>query len=429
MSVLQREWRRLRQSLLARNAGWMLVGQGTGVVLQVAYFVALARLIGATEYGMFVGAFAFAGLVSQYASLGSGTVLLQYVAGDSAAFPRYWGNVLLSCLSTSAVLITGLYFIAPRLLSPSTAKLVIFAAISNCLFAPLTEQTARVFQCFEKMKITALLNLLTNLMRTVTVFCMLWYMHHATALEWAIATTIVSGIAAVIAVCMVMKLYGRPEFAPKLLVRHGLEGFGYSFASSTMSVYNDVDKTMLSHYGMNYANGIYSMAYRVIDMATIPIYSVREAVLPRLFSHGRSGIHEAFSMSMRLLKRVFPLSVLIAIILFIAAPLIPHIAGKGFSESILALRWLCLIPVLRSIHIMIGSVLTGAGLQHYRTAAQIVAAAFNLAANLWFIPRFGWHGAAWTSLMTDAALCLLTWGVLFFIAFRHKVKGSRTYAN
>jgi len=50
---------------------------------------------------------------------------------------------------------------------------------------------------------------------------------------------------------------------------HGWEGIGYSFASSTTSIYNDIDKTMLSHYGMNFANGVYTMAYRIIDIATM----------------------------------------------------------------------------------------------------------------------------------------------------------------
>lgn len=151
--------------------------------------------------------------------------------------------------------------------------------------------------------------------------------------------------------------------------------------------------------------------------------------MPRLFRHGRSGIHEALGVSMRLLKRVLPLSAIVAVVLFFTAPLIPHIAGKGFSESVSALRWLCLIPVFRSIHIMIGIVLTGAGLQHYRTAAQIGAAAFNFGVNLWFIPHFGWRGAAWSSLMTDAGLCLLTWSVLFFVVLRHERNECYVYGD
>jgi O-antigen/teichoic acid export membrane protein len=178
---------------------------------------------------------------------------------------------------------------------------------------------------------------------------------------------------------------------------------------------------------MNAANGIYSMAYRVVDMATIPIYSIREAALPRLFKNGRTGIAASRALSYRLLRRAFPFSVLLAMGMWLGAPLIPMLVGHGFAESVSALRWLCLIPVFRCVHIMIGSVLTGAGLQSYRTVAQVTAAALNAVLNLWAIPRLGWMGAAWASLITDGTLCVLTWGMLQVLGSRvSKMEGQLT---
>ncbi len=412
MNAFRQEGKRLPGSSLARNAGWLFAGQGAGFCLQALYFIMLARLLGATQYGIFAGAFAFTGLVAQYASLGSGTLLLQYVSKDKTAFARFWGNILLSTLAVGAALILALRILAPWALNPASARLVLLAAGSNCLLAPLTEQTARIFQCFDRMRVTALLNLLTNLVRALAVLAMFWKMHHANAWQWALASTAVSALAAALAVAMVVRCFGMPRFSLRLFFKHGWEGFGYSFASSTMSVYNDFDKTMLSHFGMNAANGIYTMAYRMIDVATIPIYSIREAALPRLFKHGREGIAEAKTLAYRLLKRALPLSVLLALGLFLGAPLIPKLLGSGFAESVPALRWLCLIPVFRCVHILVGSVLTGAGLQRYRTGAQLSVAVLNVALNFWAIPHFGWKGAAWASLVADGALCLLTWAVL-----------------
>jgi O-antigen/teichoic acid export membrane protein len=427
MKPILREIEMLRASILVRNTGWMVAGQGCGVLLQAVYFVLLARLLGASEYGVFAGAYAFTGLVAQYGSLGSGTLLLQYVSINRSAFAVYWGNILISVFVVSGGLIAALCCLAPQLLNSSSAGLVVFAAFSNCLFAPLTEQTARIFQCFEKMHVTMALNLLTNLMRALVALWMFCTLHHATAWQWAFASTIVSAVATAISVGAVCVCFGSPRFVPRLFIRHGLEGLGYSFASSTTSIYNDVDKTMLSHYGMNAANGVYSMAYRVVDIATIPIYSIREAVLPRLFRHGRDGIRNACDLSYRLLRRALPFSFLVGCCMFVAAPLIPRIAGSEFAESVMVLRWLCLIPVLRSVHILLGSVLTGAGMQSYRTAGQLTAAGINFGLNLWAIPHYGWLGAAWTSLIADGTLCVLTWGILHRFALK-KCEPERRYA-
>jgi O-antigen/teichoic acid export membrane protein len=418
MNVIEREIRKLRNSTLARNAGWMLAGQGTGLVLQAVYFVVLARLLGAGQYGAFVGAFAFTGLLSSYCSLGSGLILLRHVSAKPDAFSGYWGNIFISVCGAGGVLVAVLAFAAPHFLNSASAPLVIFAAISNCLFAPLIEQTARIFQCFQKMRVTVVLNLLTNCMRALTAAGMLFGLHHATARQWAIASTLVTGAAAIIACTTVMASYGRPSFSLSLFLKHGMEGLGFSFAASTTTVYNDVDKTMLSHYGMNAANGIYSMAYRVVDIATMPIYSIREAVYPKLFQHGKEGVADAAELTNRLLKRTVPVSIIIALITFFAAPLIPRFLGPGFAESVAALRWLSVIPVFRCVHIMVGSVLTGAGMQGYRTLAQLAVALLNLVLNVYAIPRFGWLGAAWASIITDGTLCVLTWGILHGIVLR-----------
>jgi len=53
--------------------------------------------------------------------------------------------------------------------------------------------------------------------------------------------------------------------------------FVFAVSGSTTSAYNDFDKVMLGHYGMTVANGIYSMAYRVINIATMPIQSIEAA--------------------------------------------------------------------------------------------------------------------------------------------------------
>ena len=237
-------------------------------------------------------------------------------------------------------------------------------------------------------------------------------LHRATALQWVVASAVVSAMAAIAAVSMVTVKFGAPKVIPRLFLKRGVEGAEYAISASADTAYNDLDKTMLSHYGMSAANGIYTMAYRVIDLATMPISSIQMASEPRLFQLGAISLQEAATFGRRLLKRGLLTSMVAAVGMFLLAPLIPLVVGKGFAESISALRWLSLIPVFRSIHGITGGVLTGAGLQRYRTTAQITAVALNFGLNLWLIPGDGWHGAAWASLATDGALGIINWSVL-----------------
>lgn len=412
MTFLSTEIRRLRASSLAHNAGWMLIGQGLNVLLQAGYFILLARLLGVKEYGVFVGAFAFVSLATPYSALGSGMLLLQYVSSNAENFAVYWGNVLLATLSAGALIAWLLYLIAPHLLNPASASIILLVALGECICRQLVNCVAQIFQAFEQLRMTAVISLLTSFLRLMAVASLTLFLHHTTAWQWALASLVVTLLAALVASAIVLARYGRPRFVPRLLLARLGEGLNFSLAGSTQSAYNDIDKTMLSHYGMNVANGIYSMAYRLVDLATIPVTALDAAALPRYFRQSRQGAASVVGLSVRLAWRAALLGILMSGCMFVAAPLIPHIIGRGFSQSVSALRWLCLIPAFRGVHQLTGSAITGMGFQRYRTMVQLGATAFNFGLNLWLIPRYGWLGAAWASLATDGTLAVVNWLML-----------------
>jgi len=411
-------WWKICRSPLARNAGWVMAGQGAGLLFQAVYFLVLARLLGVTEYGIFAGAFALTSLLGQYSALGTGTVLLRYVSADARGFQSYWGNVLITTIGMGAMFTVVLHFIAIHLLNHQSAALVVPAAIANCICAPLVVETSRVFQAFEKMRAMAIVNLSTSFVRTSTVGLMFFVCHRATALQWSVASMLISLFGAILAAVWASVALGQPRSDTNLLLQRGWEGFGYSFASSTSAVYNDLDKTILGHYGMNKANGVYTMAYRILDITTVPIIALKDAALPRLFRLGRYGLGHTSDMSQRLLKKALPLSLAISFLLFLASPSIPRIVGNGFSDVVLALRLLFLIPVFRCVHQIMGSALTSSGLQRYRTLTQFMAALMNLGLNLWLIPVHGWRGAAWSSVATDGALVIMNCAIVLILRSR-----------
>ena len=412
---------RLREMKAARNFGWMMLGQGLGTLMQAVYFILLTHLLGSTEYGVFAGAFAFTSLLAPYSSLGMGTVFLRYVGGKPNNLAPYWGNVLMATLSIGVGLTIALTALGSHFLNPESGRLVFLASIANCLCTTLVTECARIFQCAEQMNITAILTLSTNALRVLTVGGFLVIAHRSTAWEWTVASVSVSVLAALAAVISVLYRFGYPEFQPGLLRKRAWEGFGFSFATSTSSIYNDVDKTMLSHYGMNFANGIYTTAYRIIDFATIPVYAARDASIPKLFRTGGEGAGSVARVGRKLLTHSFAISIVMSMLLIASAPLIPHIVGPGFEETVSAIRWLALIPAIRSIHQATGTVLMVSGHQNVRTFNQLAAALFNCVLNLWLIPKHGWIGAAWASLATDGLLACVNWSTMRALALRRPV--------
>jgi O-antigen/teichoic acid export membrane protein len=393
---------------------WMLVGQGLGIVAQAGYFVGIARLLGNTEYGVFVGAAACVSMVSQYGSFGSGLLFMRYVSPDHSRFASYWGNILLSTGCFGTVLVLGLGAISPWLLHGTDARTIVLLAIGDCICGQLNNAIGQVFQAFEKMRYTAVINLLTNLARMLLAVGLLVAVHRANALLWAISSLAISLATTCGGVIAVTQHFGRPEFRFRLFLERAREGLIFAVSGSTTSIYNDVDKAMLAHFGMNAANGIYTMAYRVVDIGAMPIRSIHAAAFPRFFKQGASGegVTATIPLAKKLLSRTSLLGLAMAVLMFGLAPLIPAFSGKGFLPSVAALRWLCLIPFLRSFHLSAGDALAGAGKQTIRLWFQMVAACANIGLNLFLIPRYSWRGAAWASLATDGMLGIFLWTVI-----------------
>lgn len=412
MAFLRTELQKIRSSQFACNVGWMVMGQGISLLLQVGYFVILARLLGVKEYGIFAGAFALANIVVPYSGLGSGTIFMRYVGSGSGDVQAYWGNILLSTLTAGTLMVALLWAVAPYLISPASASIIALVAASNCLFGQLVASMGQVFQACEQLRMTALLNLLTNSLRFATVVVLAALLPRATAGQWACASLLITLVAAVVGFAIVARRFGNPKFIPRMVLANAKEGLGFSLGGSAQSVYNDVDKTLLSHFNLNAQNGIYTMAYRVVDMASIPLTAIDSTALPRYFRVAGDDLKAVPPLALRLARRAGVIGAVLTCGLFLTAGVIPHLVGNSFAESVLALRWLCLIPTFRGLHQLTGSAITGMGYQRFRTVSQFSAAGFNLILNLCLIPKFGWLGAAWASLATDGTLVAVNWGIL-----------------
>ena len=409
---------RARKSVLVRNAGWLFAGQGLSFVVQGFYFIVLARLLGTTQYGLLAGAVALVAVVSQYSTFGSGLLFLRYVSPEHSRFRSYWGIILMSTLVLGTLLVVAVRLSGRWLVGAASVPLLFPIAIGDCLFAQLGNAAGQVFQTFEKMKFSAAITLLGSVSRCLIAIAMLVILGRASAFQWAIASLAVSAISTCVAVAIVTRFFGLPSFSPSLLKKRLGEGFVFAVSGSTTAVYNDIDKVVLSRFGMEQANGIYSMAYRMVNIGAMPVLSIVGAAFPRFFREGVKGIAATLPMARQLLRRIVGLSLGISVAMFVCAPIIPHLVGKSFAESVSALRWLCLIPFFRSFHLSAGDAIAGAGHQKFRLVSQSIAAIGNLLLNLYLVPRYSWHGAAWASLGTDGALGVMNWLALILLSKR-----------
>jgi O-antigen/teichoic acid export membrane protein len=283
-------------------------------------------------------------------------------------------------------------------------KLIMMVAASDSFCLGIATICVQAFQAFELMKWTASINVLLSALRLTAAVILATVKSKPTALDWGGFYLVSTAMVASLALILVLVKLGAPVFNFARRAAEIREGFYFSVGQSAQTIYNDIDKSMLARLSTLEATGIYGAAYRLIDVSFAPVASVLVAAYPNFFRVGVDGIPATLRYMRPLILRALGYAALVAVALLVGAGVVPFILGSEYRLTVEALRWLAVLPLLKTVHSFLGDALTGGGYQPLRTAICAGVAVFNVCINMWLIPAYSWRGAAWSSIASDALL-------------------------
>jgi O-antigen/teichoic acid export membrane protein len=394
-------------STLAKNTVWTFLGQGIRLLIQAVYFIAIARALGVQEYGEFIAVVSLVAIFAPFVGNGSTGLLVKNVSRERSLFREYWGNGLIVTLA-SGVVFSVLIIGVMRFALPRSIPLALTVAIclSDCVLLPLCDLSALAFQACEKLERFAQLNILVSASRFCGAIVMMTTISQPDAIRWSWFYVFSTLFSAAVSVTLTSYQLGFPKLALRRVPKEAKEGLHFALGQSARTIYDDIDKTMLARFSTLDDTGVYGAAYRIIDASFSPMRSLLSAAYPNFFRHGQDGLEASFAFARRLMARTIVLALLILLAIIVAAPVVPRILGADYERTAMALRWLAILPLFRTIHYLTAAALTGADFQKYRTYVQVAVAAFNILINFWLIPAYGWRGAAFSSLASDGLLAI-----------------------
>ncbi len=408
----------LIRSQLARNTGWTLAGQAGRVVVQLLYFVLVGRALGVSGFGELSGALALTYILVPFATWGSGNVMVMQVARDRSRFAVSWGNALLIVVGAGTLALLATVLVRGTVLHNLPLQLVLLLGVAEFYFGRLIDLSSRAFQAVDQLQFSAALNLLPYLSRSIAAVLFVTLQDGTRAVDWGWWYLGGTAVGAVLACGMVVQRLGFPRFRPREIRGTLTDGWYFSISLAAGSIYSDIDKTMLAQLSTLRATGIYTAAYRVLNITMLPVRSLMYASYSPFFKRGAQGVSAATAFGRQLLPFAAGYGLLVSGGLLLFAPLVPVVLGSEYESAVTALRWLALVPLCNSLHTLAANVLTGAGFQRVRSIAQVGLAVFNVGLNLWLIPAYSWRGAAWATLATEALLAVTLWGTILLLRRR-----------
>jgi O-antigen/teichoic acid export membrane protein len=396
------------RSRIAGNTGVMTVGIAVQIVLQGVAFILVTRLMGARAYGAFISVAALANILGAFAGWGGDQLLIRTVARARVDFAPALGTGLAYLLTTTPVVALLAVLVIPPLIDARVPWLVILLVVlADVVFARMNTFAVNCFQAFERGRDMARLGIVLYLARAVGA--VIWGL--ATAdhgpLSWAWFYLASSMAAGGFGMVQVFRLLGRPVW--RIDWGQWREGGFFALQMGSFLGFRDIDKPVVVALSSLSQTGLYAAAFRIADVAAVPVRALMFSTYVRFFQHGTTGTRGSFAFAKSLLPAGLAIGFVAGTGLALASTFASAILGANYDGVGTVLLILSPLPLLYALYYIGADALVSGGHVGYRTLIQLLLPALDIGLCIAFVPRYGAAGAAVAACLTHAALVLATW--------------------
>jgi len=402
-------------AILARGAGSSFAVMMLGTALAFITNIVLARLMGATQYGIYIYALTWVTLLSMVCKLGMDTSLLRFIPAYNAR--KEWGLmrgilgrsllivlfVSISAGFTAAVVVwllgnqinenQRLTFWISFLLLPlfaitglrSTAlralKQIVKAGLPDSLFQRLIViMLAGIGYLYLQQNLTATYVMLANFLGALIAFSIgtVWLIN---ALPKELQTI-------------------KPKYATKEWLTVSLPMF---FISGMHLILHQTDIIMVGIILDTKQAGIYAVATRIAGLMAFGLSAVNAIAAPMISELYSTGRYQELQRMITLAARaIFAFTLIAGVILVFAGKYALSLFGLEFVVGYYSLLILLIGQTVNAVSGSVGFLMTMTG--RHSQAAKIlgVSALINIVLNAMLIWRFGMIGAAISTALTTA---------------------------
>jgi O-antigen/teichoic acid export membrane protein len=391
-----------------RNTILILVVRVISRIVALLAVIIIGNYLDPTRFGEMQTAVTYVGLVGTVTDLGFSALYVREGARHTDQIARYWNNVaslkVVGAVVGLPLIFAALYIAGVRsLLWPSFAILVLSGyqlLLRNTLYA-MQRLTFEIIEIVpETLVVFALVVIGVHIHADTGFF--LW----AYALSYAFACIYFG------TVLMVMGVL-RPglQLEPGLLlswVRVAVP-LGITFIITT--VYFKVDVPILQRFRPYSEVGYYTFAYKPFESLLFIPFALRSVIFPVLSVYHRRSPERVLPLAEKFFKALVILGWPITVGVFLLAPQFNSLLHL-YAGSEPALQILALAIVFMFADNTFAATLNAIDKQNVFALVAMVGLVINVGVNLVVIPRYGYLGASWAVVVTEAALVVVGWFVL-----------------
>lgn len=402
---------RWRPGRYARDSLLTFFGLGARAIAQAAMVLLLARWLGPEGYGQFVATLAVVSFFGPLAGFGLQGVLLRDISREPEAGPQllakalalWWRSALVSSMLAAAL--------AFAVLPGSLAWWAVTALAFGEIFGSSgMELLARVEQAHHQLgRFAALLfGLIAARLLALLLYAAFvqpevqeWMLVYAAASLFVLGGTLA---------------WARPTKASGPIHWFKLAREGWPFASGGLAIrlQTEFNKPVLARIGFAEA-GYFGIAQRVVDLASLPLVALQEALWPRIFASA-TPVHRALLTGTVLLL----IAIVSGMLLTDIASSLPWFFGADYNPAVQLVVWLAWLPALQVARNLGNAMLIATHCSHVLHIVYATCSMVSVGVTMLLVSRFGLGGAVLAAYASEI-LALVVLGIGYILA-KHKEK-------
>jgi len=401
---------------VAGNTAVFLSARFCNTALGVVTVYVLTRFLGPADFGLYTLLFTYVAVAGNFVDFGFRSILTREMSRQREDIAVITGNVMMIrlCLAVIVIVMVNVlvYFLRQ---DPTSSRIMLILSMS--LFFIAGDVFESTFAANLKIKTPSVLR---TSQRILLLLLILLVVYSEGSLTHIVLVEVIVGLLYISLGYSIALRYLRPVFLFRGSLWKELMQVAWPVGAFHLldQVLRKVDIIVLSSLEGDVSVGIYSLAARLTQFLEVFIAAVMVSIFP-LLSRYYKAQREKFEALWRLsFKYLMAFVTLVCLVIFyIAEPLVLTISGREFSDASLALRVLIWSQVFVYARLISASILVAIDQQKLALIFTSVSVLANIGLDLLLIPRMGYLGACWASV--------ISYGLIFPVAYF--LQGSRPY--
>jgi O-antigen/teichoic acid export membrane protein len=395
-------------NIIAKNTVFVTLGNLALKALNFLFTVYVVRSLGDERFGQYSIVLAFVGIFQIFAELGVSQYVRREIARDKSKTEEYVWNLMAIRVILALVGIGTITSVAAAVGYAPELVLGIFIYTFGFLLSAIDMPLDTVLWANERMDYLTLMNVLSQV-----VFITFGGLFLFAGLNfiWLIVASLLSIIPRIVVSVLAIRKHGllkmRFPIKPRIwypLIRSGIP---FGLISLALTIDYSVDTLMLERFVSDNEVGWYNVAYRLSLSLIIFFSGFSVAMVPslsRTYVEDKKAVERWYYRSVKfIILSSLPLAVGGMIV---STPLIQFLFTEEFTPSAMALKIIIWDVPFVMFASFCGNMTTVVAEEKTAARVYIISAVANVVLNLIFIPRFGFLGAAATTVATDLIISI-----------------------